>query len=121
MIYGNLALKDLGILDGINEVIATTEDKGRINAAPVGIIKDGGSLFVRLFSGTYTYDNFLANGWFVANITHDAWLFAETALEDLAPDCFMRRDSLPVLRSAEAWGLFKASPCLDIIIPRWSW
>jgi len=119
MIYGNLALKDLGILDGINEVIATTEDKGRINAAPVGIIKDGGSLFVRLFSGTYTYDNFLANGWFVANITHDAWLFAETALEDLAPDCFMRRDSLPVLRSAEAWGLFKGEPfALDIIITK---
>ncbi|MCX6669503.1 MAG: DUF447 family protein [Methanothrix sp.] len=119
MLYGNLALMDLGILDGINEVIATTEDKGRINAAPVGIVKDGDSLHVRLFSGTHTYDNFLASGWFVANITHDAWLFAETALEDLAPDYFMRRDGLPVLKGAEAWGLFKGEPfALDIIIAK---
>jgi hypothetical protein len=110
---------DLGILDGINEVIATTEDKGRINAAPVGIVKDGDSLYVRLFSGTHTYDNFLASGWFVANITHDVWLFAETALEDLAPDYFMRRDGLPVLKGAEAWGLFKGEPfALDIIIAK---
>jgi hypothetical protein len=119
MLYGNEALMDLGILDGINEVIATTEDKGRINAAPVGIVKDGDSLYVRLFSGTHTYDNFLASGWFVANITHDAWLFAETALEDLAPDYFMRRDGLPVLKGAEAWGLFKGEPfALDIIIAK---
>jgi len=119
MLYGNEALMDLGILDGINEVIATTEDKGRINAAPVGIVKDGDSLHVRLFSGTHTYDNFLASGWFVANITHDAWLFAETALEDLAPGYFMRRDGLPVLKGAEAWGLFKGEPfALDIIIAK---
>ena len=119
MLYGNEALMDLGILDGINEVIATTEDKGRINAAPVGIVKDGDSLYVRLFSGTHTYDNFLASGWFVANIIHDAWLFAETALEDLAPDYFMRRDGLPVLKGAEAWGLFKGEPfALDIIIAK---
>jgi hypothetical protein len=119
MLYGNEALEKLGILDGINEVIATTEDKGRINAAPLGIIRDGDSLYVRLFSGTHTYDNVLANGWFVANITHDAWLFAETALEDLTPDYFMRRDGLPVLKGAEAWGLFKAEAfALDIIIAK---
>ena len=119
MLYGNEALEKLGILDGINEVIATTEDKSRINAAPLGIIRDGDSLYVRLFSGTHTYDNVLANGWFVANITHDAWLFAETALEDLTPDYFIRCDGLPVLKGAEAWGLFKAEAfALDIIIAK---
>ena len=79
----NEALNELGILDGINEVIATTENCGRMNAAPLGIIRDGDNLYIRLFLGTHTYDNILANGWFVANISHDAWLFAETALEDL--------------------------------------
>jgi len=119
MLYGNEALETLGILDGINEVIATTEDKSRINAAPLGIIRDGDSLYVRLFSGTHTYDNVLANGWFVANITHDAWLFAETALEDLTPDHFIRCDGLPVLKGAEAWGQFKAETfALDIIIAK---
>ena len=113
------ALKELGILDGINEVIATTEDCGRMNAAPLGIIRDGDNLYVRLFLGTHTYDNILTNGWFVANISHDAWLFAETALEDLVPDFFIRRDGLPVLKEAEAWGLFKCEAYpLDIIIAK---
>lgn len=119
MLYGNLALEKLGFLDGINEVIATTEKAGRINAAPIGIIKDGDSLYVRLFSGTHTYENILAGGWFVANVTHDAWLIAETALEDLTPEYFVRREGLPVLSDAEAWALFKCEPFpLDIIIAK---
>jgi len=119
MLYGNLALEKLGFLDGINEVIATTEKEGRINAAPLGIIKDGDSLYVRLFSGTHTYENILAGGWFVANVTHDAWLMAETALEDLTPEYFVRREGLPVLSDAEAWALFKCEPFpLDIIIAK---
>ncbi len=119
MLYGNLALEKLGFLDGINEVIATTEKDGRINAAPLGIIKDGDSLYVRLFSGTHTYENILAGGWFVANVTHDAWLIAETALEDLTPEYFVRREGLPVLSDAEAWALFKCEPFpLDIIIAK---
>jgi len=117
MLYGNEALESLGILDGINEIVATTEKNGRINAAPLGIIKDGKSLYVRLFSGTHTYENVLENGWFVANVTHDAWMIAETALEDLTPEYFVRREGLPVLKDAEAWGLFKCEPFpMDIII-----
>jgi hypothetical protein len=119
MLYGNEALDELGILNGINEVIATTEAGGRINAAPMGIIRDGENLYVRLFLGTHTYENVLNGGWFVANITHDAWLFAETALEDLSPEYFTRRDDLPVLRDAEAWGLFKCDAfATDIIIAK---
>jgi len=117
MLYGTEALPELGIQDGINEVIATTEKDGAINAAPLGIIKDGDSLYIRLFLGTHTYDNILKNKWFVANIIHDSWLFAETALEDLSQDYFVIRDGMPTLRDAEAWCLFKceAHP-LDIVI-----
>jgi len=102
MLYGTEALPELGIQDGINEVIATTEKDGAINAAPLGIIKDGNSLYIRLFLGTHTYDNILKNKWFVANIIHDSWLFAETALEDLSQDYFVIRDGMPTLRDAEA-------------------
>ena len=117
MLYGNEALDDLGILDGINEVIATTEADGRINAAPIGIIRTEDRLYVRLFLGTHTYENVLANGWLVANITHDAWIFAETALEDLSSKYFCRREELPVLKDAEAWVLFKCQAfASDIII-----
>ncbi len=117
MLCGNDALENLGILDGINEVIATTEKNGVINAAPLGIIRDEESLYIRLFLGSHTYDNVLANGWFVANITHDSWIFAETALEDLTQDHFVRRDGLPIMKDAEAWALFKCKPFpLDIVI-----
>jgi uncharacterized protein len=119
MLYGNDALNELGIFDGINEVIATTEKNGVINAAPLGIIKDGESLYLRLFLGTHTYDNILANGWFVANITHDSWIFAETALEDLTQDYFVIRDGLPTLKDTEAWALFKCETYpLDIVIAK---
>ena len=119
MLCGNGVLEELGVLDGINEVIATTEKNGVINAAPLGIIRDGESLYIKLFLGTHTYDNVLANGWFVANITHDSWIFAETALEDLTQDYFDRRDGLPILKDAEAWALFKCEPFpLDIVIAK---
>ncbi|MDD2835706.1 MAG: DUF447 family protein [Methanothrix sp.] len=117
MLYGNSGLDELGIQGGINEVIATTEMSGRINAAPLGIIRDGDRLYVRLFLGTHTYENILTKGWFVANISHDAWLFAETAIEDLDPEYFTRREDLPILKDAEAWGLFKCETfASDIII-----
>lgn len=119
MLRGNGALEELGILDGINEVIATTEKDGVVNAAPIGIIRDGESLYIRLFLGTHTYDNILENGWFVANITHDSWIFAETALEDLTQDHFVRREGMPILKDAEAWALFKCEPFpLDIVITK---
>ncbi|VVB64697.1 Uncharacterised protein [uncultured archaeon] len=119
MLCGNGVLEGLGLLDGINEVIATTEKNGVINAAPLGIIRDGESLYIKLFLGTHTYDNVLANGWFVANVTHDSWIFAETALEDLTQDYFDRRDGLPILKDAEAWALFKCEPFpLDIVITK---
>jgi hypothetical protein len=117
MIYGKEALGKLGFLDGINEVIATTKKDGVTNAAPLGIIKEGDYQYIRLFTGTHTYDNILANGWFVANITHDSWLFAETALEDLTQNYFVCRDGQPTLEDAEAWALFKCDPFpLDIVI-----
>jgi hypothetical protein len=107
VLCGYDGLAALGIQEGINEVVATTEKEGIVNAAPLGIIREGDRISVRLFSGSHTYDNVLQTGWLVANVTHDAWLFAETALEDLSPDFFMLREGVPVLKEAEAWCLFR--------------
>jgi hypothetical protein len=113
------ALEAFGIQEGINEVIATTEKEGVVNAAPLGIIREGDEISVKLFSGSHTYGNVLQTGWLVANVTHDAWLFAETALEDLSPDFFWVRDGVPVLKEAEAWCLFQCQAIpLDIAIAR---
>jgi hypothetical protein len=111
------ALDDLGILDGINEVIATTEKDGVMNAAPLGIIRDGDNLTIRLFAGSKTFGNILATGWFVANVTHDAWIFAETALGDAPEGSFEIRHGHPTLKDAESWAYFTCEPMRsDIII-----
>jgi hypothetical protein len=117
VLCGDDALEAFGIQEGINEVVATTEKEGIVNAAPLGIIREGDRISVKLFSGSHTYDNVLQTGWLVANVTHDAWLFAETALEDLSPDFFMLREGVPVLKEAEAWCLFQCHTLpLDIAV-----
>ena len=119
MIYDLGDIEELGIFDGINEIIATTEgEKGAPNAAPMGLIKEGDRLSVRLFVGSHTRDNVLAGGKFVANVSHDPILFVETALGDIPEDMFVLRDGELTLRDAEAWALFKCEPKdLDISLP----
>jgi hypothetical protein len=119
MIYDLGEIEELGIFDGINEIIATTEDEtGAPNAAPMGVIKEGDRLSVRLFAGSHTRDNILAAGKFVANVSHDPMLFVETALNDIPEDRFVERDGELTLSDAEAWALFKCEPKdLDIALP----
>jgi hypothetical protein len=110
-------IEELGLCQGINEVIVTTELDGRPNAAPIGIIKKDESLKVKLFLGTHTYENVLATGTLVANVTHDPYLFVEAALSELPLSSFQRRDGFVTLKDAESWALLKCSPYpCDIII-----
>lgn len=119
MIYDLGDIEELGIFDGINEIIATTEgEKGAPNAAPLGLIREGDRLSVRLFVGSHTRENILTRGKFVANVSHDPMLFVETALGDIPEDMFVLRDGEVTLRDAEAWALFKCEPTdLDISLP----
>jgi hypothetical protein len=119
MIYDLEEIEELGIFDGINEIIATTENElGAPNAAPLGLIKKGDALSVRLFVGSHTYDNIMAGRKFVANVSHDPMLFVETALNDISDDKFVERDGELTLKDAEAWALFKCEPkSLDIALP----
>jgi uncharacterized protein len=111
-------LDELGLLDGINEVIVTTNRDGTPNAAPIGLIRDGRSLKVRLFVGTHTYESIIKDKNFVANVVHDPMLFVEAALSELPEDSFQEREGLLTLKDAEAWALFKCSDAfpLDIVI-----
>ena len=102
-------LSELGIYDGISEVIVTTERNGIPNAAPIGIIKRGESISVRLFRGSHTYENVIATHQLVANVTHDPWIFVEAALTELPELCFQRREGLAVLKGAEAWAHFSCA------------
>ncbi len=120
MIYDLEEIEELGIFDGINEIIATTEnEKGVFNAAPLGLIKKGDLISVRLFVGSHTYENIMAGGKFVANVSHDPMLFVETALNDIPEERFVERDGELTLKDAEAWALFKCEPKnLDIALPQ---
>ena len=120
MIYDHDEIDQLGIFDGINEVIVTTvNDEGLPNAAPIGIIKKDAILSLRLFTGTHTYENIMAAKEFVANITHNPLVFVETALGDLDGDRFIRRDGEIILRDAESWALFRCDPLrVDISMPK---
>lgn len=119
MIYDLVDIEEFGIFDGINEIIATTEgEKGAPNAAPLGLIKEGDRLSLRLFAGSHTRENILAKGKFVANVSHDPFIFVETALGDIPEDMFVLRDGELTLRDAEAWALFRCEPKdLDIALP----
>lgn len=112
-------IEELGIFDGINEIIATTvNEAGTRNAAPLGLIRTGETLSVRLFVGTHTYENIMSEKKFVANVTHDPILFVETALGDISDENFVERDGEVTLRDAEAWALFRCEPNgLDIALP----
>jgi len=113
-------IDQLGIFDGINEIIATTESEdGVFNAAPMGVIKKDDNLTVRLFAGSHTYENVMAKGEFVANVVHDPLIIVETALSDLSKDQFVRRQGVLTLKDAETWAFFKCDPTqVDISIPR---
>jgi hypothetical protein len=99
----------VGLLaEGINEVIATTDN----NAAPMGIINRGGSLHMVLFRGSHTARNVARDRWVVANFVFDPVLYVWTAFDDLPPEAFVREeiDGLIVsrLRDVEAWAAFAA-------------
>lgn len=92
----------------ISEVIATTESRdGRVNAAPLGIIKENG-YYVKIFKSK-TLENVRQMGRLAANITDDPILFVMTALGNLEPRHFSRFRGFPVLRAANAWILFECS------------
>ena len=101
-----MKLEELGLRDGINEVIATTRGK-KINSAPVGIRKNREKIWAVLYPGSHTYENVKNTGILVANIVHDPVIFAISSFDDLKEDGYISLDP-PVLKSAEAYIVFTA-------------
>src|SRR5512146_1981842 len=95
---------------GITETIVTTLSKdGRPNAAPMGIVRQGDRLLIRMFPGSCTFTNVSETGHLVANIVTDPVVFVVSAFEDLDSSYFvLRGDMPPVIRDAYAWVHFKA-------------
>ncbi len=72
------------------ETIITTRNlDGTYNAAPIGVICSGADKIVlRIFKGSHTLDNIIAQREFFVNITHDSEIFRISTLGNLTQDDF---------------------------------
>jgi hypothetical protein len=100
-------LDQLGFQIGeIVETIVTSRSLGgELNAAPMGISRAGPrTVEVKPFLDTTTYANLRDTGRGLANVTHDARLFLETAFKESGArlEWFEEEEDLPRLKGAEA-------------------
>ncbi len=100
-------IEELGIHEGISEVIFTTlSSEGVPNAAPIGLHRKGSRLFAKIYSSR-TMDNILSKSVAVANIVNDPLLFVLSALSDIGPERFEFVEGFPVLKEALGWLVFE--------------
>ena len=106
-------LDEFGIYDGISETIVTTMQGWSPNAAPIGIIKKAGRIFIRLFKGSITYYNVHSEGYLVANIIDDPVIFVRSTFSNLKESDFsfvsVSGREFPVLKDALSWVVFECS------------
>lgn len=105
-----MMLADFGFTEGINEIIALTQNEDGVwNAAPIGIIVENSKLNTakaRLYRNR-TRANLERNGIMFANVTDDAIIFAISSFGNLSEDCFSTLNP-PVIRGSMAWCRFEA-------------
>lgn len=105
-----MRLADFGFTDGINEIIAITENEdGSWNAAPIGIIVEDSSsdtAKAKLYRNR-TRANLERSGVLFANVTDDALVFAVSSFGNLNDDWYASPNP-PIIKGAMAWCRFEA-------------
>ncbi|HEX9117302.1 MAG TPA: DUF447 domain-containing protein [Anaerolineae bacterium] len=66
----------------VETIVSTVDQAGRPNFAPMGVQWAEDELVIRPFCATHTYQNLVATGYGVVNITDDSGAFVESALGD---------------------------------------
>ena len=79
--------EEAGLFEGISEMILVT-GKEKPNAAPIGVIRRNGRLFLKLYYGSDTCRNLETEDRFTGNLTADPILFARSSFSDLPPENF---------------------------------
>ena len=106
-------LDEFGIYEGISETIVTTMQGWSPNAAPIGIIRKDGRIFIRLFKGSITYYNVHSEGYLVANVIDDPIIFVRSTFSNLKESDFnfvsVSGREFPVLKDALSWVAFECS------------
>uniref|UniRef100_A0A7C3VMN6 DUF447 family protein n=1 Tax=Archaeoglobus fulgidus TaxID=2234 RepID=A0A7C3VMN6_ARCFL len=105
-----MKLHDFGFTEGINEIIAITENEdGSWNTAPIGIIVENSAsttAMARLYRNR-TRANLERKGVLFANVIDDPIIFAISSFGNLDEDYFFSLDP-PILKGSMAWCRFKA-------------
>ena len=90
-------------------IVSTLNPEGLPNWAPMGLIEQQDSYFLRAFKGSHTCRNLAARGQFVANATDDILAFCLSALGEPALDCVpAKRVAGYVYAEACSWMEFEA-------------
>jgi len=98
------------IRDGVTEVVVTTVSlNGVPNAAPMGIVRHGDRIFIRMYRDTTTFRNIAETGYMIANITTDASVFVISAFKELTPEYFQFEEGIipPRLKEVSGYIFFK--------------
>jgi len=105
-----MMLVDEILPQGITETIATTlSPDGVPNAAPMGVVRQGERLFIRMFPGSQTFRNVSETGRLVACIVADPVVFVTSAFGDLEAGCFVpQKDMPPLIKGSYAYVYFRA-------------
>ncbi len=96
--------------EGITEVIVTTVSKAGVpNAAPMGIVRQEGRYFIRMYSETTTFSNVSQTGYLAANLTADPMVYVVSAFRELTPEYFQFEEGMvaPSLKDAAGRAYFK--------------
>lgn len=106
-----IELDEFGLYEGISETIVTTHQDWSPNAAPMGIIRKQDTILIRIFKGSRTYQNVIAEDILVANITNDPVAFVKYTFSDVEPEELETVSSLGmefyVLKAAQSWVAFE--------------
>jgi len=105
-----MKLQNFGLMEGINEIIAITENEdGSWNTAPIGIIvenSDSTKARAKLYRNR-TRENLERNGVLFANIIDDPVVFAISSFGNLSEECFASLNP-PIIKGSMAWCRFRA-------------
>jgi hypothetical protein len=103
-----LKLYEVGLCNGINEVIGITEGKW-LNTAPLGIIvddEDSDTAKLRLYK-SHTRENIEKGSILWVNVNFDPLIFVISAFEDLSREFFESLNP-PILKDTISWAKFDA-------------
>lgn len=92
----NIDLRSVGMEKGqqYETIITTINENGNKNAAPIGVIcKDKDKIMCRIFKGSTTLDNIIAQREFVVNITLNPILFSFATINNIPEDFFDENNS----------------------------